>query len=118
MGLISLLGMEFFAYHGCNPEEQKKGNNFLVDLEFFASSDEAEKSDDLSKTIDYQKVYNLVKQEMEIKSKLLENVARRILDSLFENYPLMGSAKIIVSKLDPPLGGNVSKVSVTLTKQC
>lgn len=118
MGLISLTGMEFFAYHGCNPEEQKKGNKFNVDLEFFTSTDEAEKNDDLTKTVDYQKIYEVVKQEMDIKSKLLENVAHRILTAVFEKYPALGSAKIVVSKLNPPLGGNVGKVSVTLTKQC
>jgi dihydroneopterin aldolase len=117
MGLISLTGMEFFAYHGCNPEEQKKGNKFNVDLEFFTSTDEAEKNDDLSKTIDYQKVYDVIKREMDIKSKLLENVARRILNALFENFPALGSAKIVVSKLNPPLGGNVGKVSVALAMQ-
>lgn len=117
MGLISLKEMEFFAYHGCNPEEQKKGNNFSVDLEFFTSTDDAEKNDDLSKTVDYQKVYEVVKQQMEIKSKLLENVAHRILNVLFEKIPNLGSAKIIVSKLNPPVGGNVGKVSVTLARQ-
>jgi len=116
MALITLTGMEFFAYHGCNPEEQKKGNKFNVDLEFFTSTDEAEKNDDLTKTVDYQKVYDIVKQEMDIKSKLLENVARRILTVLFEKTPAIGSGKIVVSKLNPPLGGNVGKVSVTLTK--
>jgi dihydroneopterin aldolase len=117
MGLISISGMEFFAYHGCFAEEQIIGNKFIVDLEFFSNTENAELSDDLSKTVNYQKVYGIVKAEMEIKSKLLEHVARRILDSLYKNFPLIGSTKITVSKLNPPVGGKVDKVSVSLTKQ-
>jgi dihydroneopterin aldolase len=117
MGLISLSGMEFFAYHGCFEEEQIIGNKFIVDLEFFATTDNAETSDDLAKTVNYQKVYELVKAEMEIKSKLLEHVARRIQDSLYKNFPYIGSSKITVSKLNPPIGGKVDKVSLVLTKQ-
>jgi 7,8-dihydroneopterin aldolase/epimerase/oxygenase len=117
MGLISLSGMEFFAYHGCFAEEQIIGNKFIVDLEFFASTDHAEKTDDLTKTVNYQKVYDLVKTEMEIKSKLLEHVARRIQDSLYKNFPNIGSSKITVSKINPPLGGKLDKVSLVLTKQ-
>jgi 7,8-dihydroneopterin aldolase/epimerase/oxygenase len=117
MGLISLSGMEFFAYHGCFAEEQIIGNKFIVDLEFFSSTDKAETTDDLSATVNYQKVYEMVKAEMEIKSKLLEHVAYRIQRSLYANFPYIGSSKITVSKLNPPIGGKVEKVSVVLTKQ-
>jgi len=117
MGLISLSGMEFFAYHGCFAEEQIIGNKFIIDLEFFSSTDDAEICDDLSKTVNYQKVYELVKAEMEIKSKLLEHVARRILDAVYKHFPYIGNAKITVSKLNPPIGGKVDRVSVVLTKQ-
>jgi dihydroneopterin aldolase len=101
MGLVTLSGMEFFAYHGCFAEEQIIGNKFIVDLEFFASTENAENTDDLTKTINYQKVYDLVKTEMEIKSKLIEHVARRILNVLYSH---------------PPLKGRVDKVSFTLTR--
>ena len=114
MGLISISGMEFFAYHGCFAEEQIIGNKFIVDLEFISDTENAEISDDLSKTVNYQAVYGIVKVEMEIKSKLLEHVAKRILDSVYKNFPLIESVKITVSKLNPPVGGKVEKVSITL----
>ena len=116
MGLITLSGMEFFAYHGCFAEEQIIGNKFIVDLEFFASTENAEKNDDLTKTVNYQKVYEMVKAEMEIKSKLLEHVAKRVLDALYKGFPSIGGSKITVSKLNPPVGGKVGRVSITLAR--
>ena len=104
MGIISLSGMEFFAYHGCFAEEQIIGNKFIIDLEFFAATENAELSDDLTKTINYQKVYEIVKVEMEIKSKLLEHVARRILDAVYKYFPDIDNAKVTVNKINPQMG--------------
>lgn len=114
MGLITLSGMEFFAYHGCFAEEQIIGNKFIVDLEFSTETENAELTDDLTQTINYQLVYDVVKAEMDIKSKLLEHVARRVLDALYKQFPGIGSAKITVSKLNPPLKGKVDRVCFTL----
>ena len=115
MGLISLSGMEFFAYHGCFAEEQIIGNKFIVDIEFFASTENAEISDELEKTINYQKVYEIVKAEMEIKSKLLEHVARRILNAVNKHFPNISNAIVTVNKMNPPMGGKIDRVGVTLT---
>ncbi len=106
--------MEFFAYHGCFAEEQVIGTNFIVDFYFETTTTEAETSDDLRKTVNYQTVYQLVKKEMEIKSHLLEHVGRRILDSVMAAFPEVISAEVKISKLNPPLGGKVDRVSVTL----
>lgn len=106
--------MEFFAYHGCFAEEQIIGNKFIVDLEFSVDTKKAERTDDLSNTINYQHVYNVVKAEMEIKSKLLEHVAGRILHALKKQFPSATNIKITVSKLNPPLNGKVDKVSYTI----
>ena len=114
MSTISIEGMEFFAYHGCFEEEQIIGTKFLVDLYIETETKLAEETDDLTKTINYQEVYWLVKDEMKIKSKLLENVARRILSSLKSNFPETKSAKIKISKLNPPLGGKMQNVSLTI----
>lgn len=114
MSLISIEGMEFFAYHGCFKEEQIIGTKFIVDLYITADTSEAEATDDLSKTINYQSVYLLVKKQMQEKSKLLEHVGRRILDALKSEYPAIQDASIKVSKLNPPLGGKMDNVSLTL----
>jgi 7,8-dihydroneopterin aldolase/epimerase/oxygenase len=117
MGLIALNGMEFFAYHGCHEEEQKTGNRFVVDLVFFSSTEKAEKTDDLSETVDYQKVYHVIKSEMEVPSKLLEHLTRRIFNALIKNFPSIGQMKITVAKMNPPLGGKVEKVQFSLQRK-
>lgn len=117
MGQISLKGMEFYAYHGCHEEEEKTGNRFVVDLEFDAITQKAETTDDISKTIDYQKVYLVIKYEMEIRSKLLEHLSRRIMESLKINFPAMKNIRLNVAKMNPPLGGKVERVQFTLQEK-
>ena len=106
--------MEFYAYHGCFKEEQIIGTRFLVDLYLESNTDKAEKSDELADTVNYQEVYLLVKKEMEIKSKLLEHVGRRILDVVKERFPEVKSASLKISKMNPPLGGKMNNVSLTM----
>lgn len=107
--------MDFFAYHGCFHEEQVIGSRFLVDLEMEFDSSSAEQSDQLPETINYQEVYRIVRHEMEQKSKLLEHVTRRILDSVRRSFPGIGSLRVRVVKIHPPLGGKVGQVSCELT---
>jgi dihydroneopterin aldolase len=114
MGVISIEGMEFFAYHGCFREEQIIGTRFIVSLFMETDTREAEKTDDLTTTVNYQAVYALVEEEMAIKSKLLEHVARRILDRICRDYPQITGCRIKISKMNPPVGGKVERVSVEL----
>jgi dihydroneopterin aldolase len=114
MGKILLEGMEFFAYHGHYEEEQIIGTKFIVDIEIDFESGKAEHSDHLSDTVNYQEVYHLVKKEMEINAHLLENVARRIHDSILNVFPKAESVKIKISKINPSLGGKVKQVSFIL----
>lgn len=116
MGKIQLEGMEFYAYHGCFKEEQIVGSKFLVELDIEADIDRPAKTDRLEDTLNYQVIYDKVKNEMSKKSSLLENIAKRILDALFSNFPVIEKAAIKVSKLNPPLGGQIEKVSVTLNR--
>ena len=116
MGLIKLEGMEFFAYHGCFTEEQVIGNQFIVDLGVEINTGEAEKSDDLSKAVNYQILYDLVASEMKKKSRLLEHVAGRILDSVYKTCPNISNVTVKIAKINPPLGGKVQRVSVTLNR--
>ncbi len=115
MGKVLLEGMEFFAYHGCFREEKIIGTRFIVDLEVEFDTTMAEKSDDLHETANYQVMFKLVKTEMEIKSNLLEHVARRILDKIRESFPDMEKATVKIAKLNPPLGGKVKQVSCILS---
>ena len=114
MGTISVEGMEFYAYHGCFEEEQVIGTRFTVDLFMETDTSAAEITDNLAKTVNYQAVYGLVANEMKVKSKLLEHVGRRILDRLGNEFPQITGARIKISKMNPPVGGKVERVSVEL----
>ena len=114
MATISIEGMEFFAYHGCFKEEQVIGTKFRVDLFLEADTSKAEQSDNLEDTVNYLAVYQVVKAEMNIKSKLLENVSRRILKRVKKEFPAITHARIKMRKLNPPLGGKIDFVSVEL----
>ncbi|MDO9510528.1 MAG: dihydroneopterin aldolase [Bacteroidales bacterium] len=114
MGTISLDNMEFYAYHGCFDAERVIGTHFRVNLSFDADITNASESDHLSETINYQDVYLMVKEEMAQKSHLLEHIARRILVKLHGRYPQVEFADVKISKMNPPLGGKMESVSVSL----
>lgn len=114
MAVISIEGMEFFAYHGCFKEEQVIGTKFRCDLFLEVDTTKAEQTDNLHDTVNYQEVYQLVKTEMKTKSKLLEHVGRRILDSIMKQFPQVKHARLKIRKLNPPLGGKMDFVSLEL----
>jgi len=116
MAIIHLEGMEFFAFHGCFKEERIIGNRFLVHTSFETDTKIAEETDDLTKTVNYQQIYKLVKLEMEKPSKLLENVARRIFDKIITTFPYITHLSVKIAKINPSLGGKMDNVSVTLIK--
>ena len=115
MATIALEGMEFHAYHGCFAEEQVTGNTFYVDIYFDTDTSMAEDTDDLNETVNYAEVYEIIKAQMEIKSKLLENVGKRIIDAITKRFPEVETIELKVSKMNPPIGGKVDNVSVILT---
>ena len=114
MSVISIEGMEFFAYHGCFKEEQVIGTKFRIDLFMEVDTSTAEHSDQLKDTVNYQSVFLLVKKEMETPSKLLEHVGRRILDRVKQEFSEVVHARIKIRKLNPPLGGKMDFVSLEL----
>ena len=117
MGKIKLNNIRVHAQHGCLKEESIIGSDYRVDLSIGANLSEPSISDKLSDTVDYVHLNNIVKEEMQIKSKLLEHVAKRILDRIFTEIPLVNSVEISVSKINPPIGGDVESVSVILFKE-
>jgi len=116
MGLIHIENMEFYAFHGHYREEQIVGNRFLVDLEIETEMEKAGVSDRLEDATDYQVAYRTVKEEMALKSYLLENIATRILDSLYRNLPSITRATVRIRKVNPPMGGNIGSVGVTMSR--
>ena len=116
MGKIKIEHMEFYAYHGHYKEEQIVGNRFLLDLEIETNMQKAAESDELEDAVNYQQAYKIVRQEMKIKSKLLENIAKRILDSLYKEMSGINKATVTIRKMNPPMGGQIKSVNVTLER--
>jgi len=114
MAVISIEGMEFFAYHGCFKEEQVIGTKFRCDLFLEVDTTKAEQTDNLHDTVNYQEVYQVLKTEMAVKSKLLERVGRRILERVKEKFPQVKHVRLKIRKLNPPLGGKIDFVSIEL----
>jgi dihydroneopterin aldolase len=116
MGEIQLEDMEFYAFHGHFKEEQIVGNRFLVNLTLKTNMDKAGQSDNLEDALNYQTAYEIVEEEMEKKSHLLEHIARRILDALYKRFDNLEHARIKVAKMNPPMGGKMNSVSVTMER--
>lgn len=116
MGTIVIENMEFYAFHGHYREEQIVGNRFLVDLEMEVEMERAGETDRLEDATDYQVAFRTIKAEMEKKSYLLENIAKRILDALYTNLPGIKKATVRIRKMNPPLGGNIGSVGVTMSR--
>ena len=113
MGIITVSGIKLYAFHGCMQEEEKIGSDYVVDVVLESDLSEAANSDDLAQTVDYVAVNKIVTDQMAIRAKLLEHVARRIIDKLANNYPEIISMQVSVAKLNPPIDGNVDRVVVT-----
>lgn len=117
MGIIKLQNIRVYAYHGCLLEEGKIGSDYKVDVKVKANLSRPSKSDELHDTVDYVHLNLIVKEEMAIRAKLLEHVANRILERILDEIPMVSKAVISVSKINPPIGGNVEKVTVTIRKK-
>ncbi|WP_297760230.1 dihydroneopterin aldolase [uncultured Muriicola sp.] len=112
MDTITLNNIKLYAYHGCLEEEARIGSEYRVDVVVKADLRKAASTDSLKDTADYVLINHIVKEEMKIPSKLLEHVARRIADRILKEIGLVTKGKISVSKINPPIRGDVSSVSV------
>ncbi len=113
---IELENMKFYAYHGHYEIEQLVGNHFMVQLMVESDNVRATETDRLKDALDYQKLYQIIREEMDIPSRLLEHVAKRICDRIEQEFDTVTGLKIKISKLNPPLGGEMQQVSITLER--
>jgi dihydroneopterin aldolase len=117
MGIIQVNNIKLYANHGCLEEEEKIGSEYRVDVEVKANLRKSSKTDELMDTVDYVHLNHIVKEEMAIRSKLLEEVAQRILNRFFKELKMVQKATVSVAKINPPIGGNVEEVVIILTKK-
>lgn len=114
MGKIRLKNIRIHSNHGCLKEEMLIGSDYRVDLEVTADLSQPATSDKLGETVDYVHLNNIVKEEMAVRSNLLEHVAKRIIDRIFSEIVEVTEVLVEVSKINPPIGGDVESVSVKL----
>ncbi|MBO0321018.1 dihydroneopterin aldolase [Muricauda sp. CAU 1633] len=115
MGKIRVNNIRIHSNHGCLKEEMLIGSDYRVDLEISADLSLPAASDKLSETVDYVHLNNIVKEEMAIRSNLLEHVAKRIIDRIFLELKEVSKVTVEVSKINPPIGGDVESVTVVLS---
>ena len=114
MGTIKLQNIRTYSFHGCLAEEAKIGSDYRVDLEIKTDLRKSSITDDLKDTVDYVLLNQIVVEEMAIRSKLLEHVGHRIVTRIFGEIPSVSRIVLGVSKLNPPIGGDVEAVTIEL----
>lgn len=109
---LKIEGMEFRAAHGCYDVEQLVGGDFVVDLLLEVDDGGAAAADDVTRTVNYVEVYETVREQMAVPSRIIENVARRIAVAVVGRFPAVRRVGVTLAKLAPPVGGRVARVSV------
>jgi dihydroneopterin aldolase len=116
MDCIALEELEFFSYHGYYPEENKIGNRYNIDIYVYADVSNAAKTDRLSGTVNYEKIFRIAQKNTEQSVKLLEHLAYKIISDLFSAFPEVQKVKVNVCKFNPPIGGVCKWAKVSLER--
>ena len=117
MGIIKLTNIRTFSFHGCLEEEAKIGSNYSVNLTIKTNLEPSCKTDELTDTVDYVDLNRIVVEEMAIRAKLLEHVAKRIIDRILKELQMVTKIEVEVTKLNPPIGGDVEGVTIIMKKK-
>lgn len=111
---IFLDDVRFHAFHGVMPQERAVGADFTVSLNVGYDFVKAAESDDLTDTISYADLYEVVKAEMEKPSQLLEHVALRIIKAITARWPQIGTVDLRLAKDNPPMGADCMGAGVEI----
>lgn len=110
---VALNNVRFFAYHGFYPEEQVVGNVFILDIETeFPVQESLE--DDLTHTVNYERLFEIADTQMKQTRKLLETVVQGMLQQIKADFPFVNTIRICLRKMNPPLAGEVGSSMVEL----
>ena len=117
MGKVILKNIRIYAFHGCMEEEEKIGSDYILNLEVDAPMGVASRTDELEDAVDYVSLNAIVKEEMSVRSKLLEHVAQRIVDKIMGQFDEVESVEVSVAKQNPPIGGDMDEVCIRLKEE-
>ena len=113
---ISLGGISFYGYHGVSKAEQEVGRMFEIDCVIEADLANAGKSDKLKETVNYHKVYQLIRETAEGQAfVLLEGLAERLAEKILDSFPIQ-RVTLKVKKVHPPVGGHCRYVEVEISR--
>lgn len=115
-GIIELEEMEFYAYHGCFKEEQVVGNRFMVNITIQVDVKKPSQTDNIYDALNYVTVYELTKHEIQKNSHLVEHLTERILAAIHNQFNYVDWVRVKVSKMNPPMGGQMKAVSITMER--
>ena len=113
-GYITLKNVRFHACHGVLPQERQVGGDFLVTLRVGYPLGKAMESDEVADTLNYAALFDVVRQEMQVPSQLLEHVAGRIVKTIAAAFPAVTSVDLELTKLNPPMGADSDGAAVEL----
>lgn len=111
---IHITGLHIHAFHGVLPQEQLTGNDYTIDIKIGFNISRAAQTDDVADTLNYAEVYRIIKEEMDIPSKLIEHVAGRIADRLTGLYAQITTIVLRITKLNPPMGADCTGAGVEI----
>lgn len=114
IGKFTLTGLEFYAYHGVYDSERLNGQTFKVDFSFETNIEASSQSDSLADTIDYTYICELIKEQMNIRSSLLEHVALRIVHSIKAKILGVQNIELTLTKVKPPIDAVIEGISLTV----
>jgi len=114
---VKVENLKIYAFHGCMEEEKVIGSDYIVDICAACSVGKKAFGDEIEGTVDYVDLARIAKREMSIRSKLLEAVVNRIINSCFNEIPVLEQISVTVSKINPPINADVAFVSVSMDKK-
>ena len=114
---VCLKNIRCYSFHGCLKEEKVIGSEYLVSLWVRGGFSKSTHTDNLKDTADYVLLNKIVLEEMAIRSRLLESVAHRIISRVLHEDGRVNQATASISKLSPPVGGDIERASVKISKK-
>ena len=112
--LIILKGVKIHARHGVMPQEQTVGAYFILDVTISTDFSHAMETDELTDTISYADVYEIIKREMAIPSKLLEHAGGRIVKAIHDELPNVKGIRLRLMKENPPMGADLESAGIEI----
>jgi dihydroneopterin aldolase len=114
---IILHNMVFRGRHGVHPAEQELGQRFEIDVELGFDLSQAMLSDALVDSVDYGRVYALVRDEVENhRYQLIEALAGALIQRLMAELPI-AAVLVRVRKPQVPLNGILGFAAVEIARR-